>query len=236
VIREACANRRAGLITVEKDVAWEKTGSSLSGQSLKVTGRRATYDITIPLLGAHQLQNAATAVAALEALGVRKTAIEAGLARTRWAGRLQILRRRPLMVVDGAHTAESARALKTALDQYFHFDRLVLIIGASADKDMAGIVAEFVPLAHRVIATRSRHPRAADTEAVAREFARRGAAVEVADGVSEAVTRARGTAGSGDLICATGSLFLVAEVIEHMKGLRPELYPNSGRGETGDAG
>ncbi|TET17391.1 MAG: bifunctional folylpolyglutamate synthase/dihydrofolate synthase [Dehalococcoidia bacterium] len=225
VLRETCLERGARLITVGSDISWQRISSNLSGQSLEVTGMRGSYQLTLPLLGSYQLQNAATAVATLETLDVPKESIEVGLANTYWPGRLQIIRRRPMLVVDGAHSSDSARQLKEALEQHFHFDQLILIIGTSADKDISGIAAELAPMADSVIATRSRHPRATAPEAVAGEFARLGLRAEVAEDVAQAVAKAQAKAGKRDLICATGSLFLVGEVIENVKGLRPELYP-----------
>ena len=224
VIRETCQRKGAKLISVGSDIIWRKLGSNLSGQSLEVKGLKGTYQLTIPLLGAHQLQNAAAAVAALEVLGLSQKSIEAGLAKTYWPGRLQILRRRPLLVVDGAHNRDSASKLKEALEQYFHFDHLILIIGTSADKDMSGIVAELAPLAHGVIVTRSRHPRATKPEVLVGEFAKVGVKAGGAEDVASAVAEALRRASRKDLICATGSLFLVAEVIEYVKGLHPEFY------------
>jgi dihydrofolate synthase/folylpolyglutamate synthase len=224
VIRETCLKKGCRLISVGSDITWRKLGSDLSGQSLEVKGLRGSYQLTIPLLGAHQLQNAACAVTALEALGIPKDSIEKGLAKTNWAGRLQILRRRPLLVVDGAHNRDSASKLKEALKEYFHFDHLILIIGASADKDVLGIIEELAPLGNTVIVTRSRHPRAARPEALVGEFAKLGVKAEVAQDVNKAVAEALSKAGKRDLVCATGSLFLVAEVIEYIRGLRPELY------------
>lgn len=224
VIREACREKGAPLISVGSDITWRKLDSDLSGQSLEVQGLKGSYRITIPLLGAHQLQNAAAAVGALEVLGVPRKSIQSGLAKTNWPGRLQILRRRPLLVVDGAHNRDSASKLKEALKEYFHFDHLILIIGTSADKDVSGIVEELAPLANTVIVTRSRHPRATKPEILAGEFAKVGIKADVAQDVARAVAEAQGKAGKGDLICATGSLFLVAEVIEYVKGLHPERY------------
>lgn len=225
VIRETCRRIGAPLVSVGSDVTWQEISSNLSGQSLTVKGVRSSYHVTVPLLGIHQLQNAATAVATLETLNVPRESIEVGLANTCWPGRLQILKRRPMIVVDGAHSGDSARMLREALAQYFHFDRLIFIIGASADKDIAAIAAELAPLADSVIATRSRHPRASDPKVVADEFAQQRIEAEVAEDVALAVSKAQGSAGRNDLICATGSLFLVAEVIEYVKELRPELYP-----------
>jgi dihydrofolate synthase/folylpolyglutamate synthase len=224
VIRAVCQKTGARLVSVGSDVTWRKLNSNLSGQSLEVKGLKNSYQITLPLLGSHQLQNAAAAVAALELLGLDKKSIERGLAKTDWPGRLQILRRRPLLVVDGAHNRDSAKKLGDALKEYFQYDRLTIIIGTSSDKDTSGIVSELAPLAHRVIATRSRHPRATKPEVLAGEFSRQGVQAEVAQNVAEAVAEAAGKVGKKDLICATGSLFLVAEVIEYIKGLRPEVY------------
>lgn len=225
VIAGRCLEAGSRLVAVGRDVSWRETGSSLSGQSLHVDGLSGPHELTIPLLGEYQLENAATAVAVLETLGVPSDAIAAGLSGVDWPGRLQILRRRPLLVADGAHSDDSARRLREALERHFHFARLILIIGASADKDMSRIVAHLAPVADTVIATRSRHPRATEPEAVAGEFSRHGKPAEIAPDVAGALTEALRRAGRRDLICATGSLFLVGEVIEYIKGLRPEPYP-----------
>jgi dihydrofolate synthase/folylpolyglutamate synthase len=224
VIRETSLNKNARLISVGRDITWRKINSNLAGQSLEVKGRKGNYQVTIPLLGAHQLENAATAIGALEALGLPRTSIEKGLANARWPGRLQVLGRRPLLVIDGAHNRDSAKKLKEALRDYFQFDRLILIIGTSADKDLSGIVEELAPMADAVLVTRSRHPRATMPEVLVKEFSRLGRKAEVVSNVAEAVAEAKKRAGRRDLICVTGSLFLVAEVIEFTKGLRPEVY------------
>jgi len=148
-----------------------------------------------------------------------------GLAKVRWPGRLEILKHEPLFLVDGAHNAESARRLKEAIKQYFDFQRLILIIGASSDKDIAGIVCELAPLSTVAIATRSRHPRALAPSLVLEELIRQGAATELTESVAAAADRALALAEPGDLICATGSLFVAAEAIEYVKEIHPEIYP-----------
>jgi dihydrofolate synthase/folylpolyglutamate synthase len=227
VINKTCLQREAALTIVGKDITWEEIRANHSGQALSVKGLRDSYQLTIPLLGYYQLQNAATAIAVLEKLGIPGNSIETGLARTSWPGRLQILRRRPLLVVDGAHSGDSAKRLREALRRHFHFDKVILIIGMSADKNMSAIVDELAPIADGVIATQSRHPRAASPAAVAGEFSRIGAGMgmDTADSVAQAIVMAQERAGKRDLILATGSLFLVGEVIEYVRGLRPELYP-----------
>jgi dihydrofolate synthase/folylpolyglutamate synthase len=168
------------------------------------------------------LENAATAVAALEALapfGVKEEHIAKGLAQVRWPGRLEILRHEPLFLVDGAHNADSARRLREAIEEYLDFDRLILIVGASSDKDIAGIVGELASLSNLTIVTRSRHPRALATALLLEELERQGMRGESAESVASAVERALEMAGPRDLICASGSLFVAAEAIEYIKGI-----------------
>ncbi|MBI3931333.1 MAG: bifunctional folylpolyglutamate synthase/dihydrofolate synthase [Chloroflexi bacterium] len=219
VIKEACLSSQAKLVSVGSDVTWQGLGSDSSRQSLRVKGRLASYELSIPLLGQHQLENAATAVAALEVLAEKGFHISAdsitnGLAQVSWPGRLQVLNRRPLVVVDGAHNPYSAGKLREALEQYFDFEGAILIIGVSSDKNIAGIVSELVPLFDKVIATHSIHPRAMPTAVVAAELGRHGVAARETEDIAVALPLALSLAGEQDLICVTGSLFVVAGAIE----------------------
>jgi dihydrofolate synthase/folylpolyglutamate synthase len=219
VIEETCLNRGAELVRVGSDVTWQSLDFDSDRQSLQVKGRLNSYKLSIPLLGQYQLENAAVAVAALEVLVERgfkisKDSIVNGLAKVSWPGRLQILSRQPLLVVDGAHNPASAQKLKQSLEEYFDFDRAILVIGVSCDKDIAGIVSELAPLFNKVVVTRSRHPRAMAPLLIVAEFARHGTEVEVAEDVSTALTLALGMAKARDLVCVAGSLFVVGEAIE----------------------
>jgi len=221
VIERICRERGVGLVKVGSDVTWQRKDFSAGGQSFELSGLRGKYTLNIPLAGEHQLENAATAVAVVEALAERGAevspgSIAAGLERVHWPGRLQILKREPWFVVDGAHNDDSARRLVKALKQYFNFDRAFLIFGASSDKNIAGMVAELASLPDTVIVTRSRHPRALATDRLVSEFSKRGIIPEVAENVAAAVELALAKAKPADLIGATGSLFIVAEVLEYM--------------------
>ena len=224
VFEQVCLRQHAKWIRVGSDVTWQSLGFDSSRQSLRVEGRLGSYELSIPLLGQYQLENAATAVAALEVLTekgfhISRDSITKGLAQVSWPGRLQVLNRRPLIVVDGAHNPYSARKLKQALERYFDFDRAILIIGVSSDKDLAGIVSELVPLFDRVIATHSIHPRAMPTASVVAEFSRYGVEAQATEDISIALPLALALAGGKDLICVTGSLFVVAGAIEQAKEL-----------------
>lgn len=218
VIQAVAAEKKATLVQVGRDVTWRKQAADLSGQAFVVQSDSDSYELWVPLLGAHQRENAAGAVAALEALGplgfpIAKAAIVKGLSVVAWPARLQILSRAPLLVVDGAHNVDSMRKLRAALEECFDFKEIILIMGVSADKDLGGMVRELASLVNRVLATQSSHPRSVASRAIAQEFQRQGVAAEEASSVAEAVHRALSLAGPQDLICVTGSIFVAAEAI-----------------------
>jgi dihydrofolate synthase/folylpolyglutamate synthase len=224
VIEQTARDSQAKLIKVGTDVTWQSLGFDATQQSLSVKGRLGSYELTIPLLGAFQLENAATAVTALEVLvdkgyRVPRESLARGLAGVNWPGRLQVLNRHPLVVADGAHNPYSAGKLREALRQYFKFDRAILIIGTSSDKDIASIAAELVPLFDRVIVTRSIHPRAMAVAPLVAEFSRRSIKAKATDDISTALRLALTMAKANDLVCVTGSLFVVAGAIEQAKTL-----------------
>ena len=218
-IEQTCAERGAKLITVGKDVKWRSLGSDLDGQRLRVEGRKGEYELFLPVLGEHQMVNAATAVAALEVLAekgfnIPAQSIAKGFAQVEWPGRFQVLRRNPPVVVDGAHNIDAARSLNKALKEYFDFERAILVMGASDDKNIAGVITELAPLFDRFIVTRSRHPRAMAPAPLVAEFARHGIKASIADDVPSALSQALAMAGEKELVCLAGSLFIVGEALE----------------------
>jgi dihydrofolate synthase/folylpolyglutamate synthase len=220
VIEEARLSKGVRRIRVGSDVTSQGLGFDLEGQRLRVEGRLGSYELSIPLLGRHQLDNAAAAVAALEALmekgyNISRESIISGLAQVKWPGRLQVLKRNPILVVDGAHNPGAVRVLKESLKQCFKFDRAILVIGISRDKDIASIVSELYSFFNKVIVTRSHHPRAGVPELIAAEFRHHGADVQTTESISEAISLATSLAGKKGLVCVAGSLFIVAEAIEY---------------------
>ncbi|MBI2847611.1 MAG: bifunctional folylpolyglutamate synthase/dihydrofolate synthase [Chloroflexi bacterium] len=224
VIEQVSAANKARMIRVGQDVTWEALGFNAREQSLRVRGRLGSYELTIPLLGEYQLENTATAVAALEVLAEKGIPISGemmanGLAEVSWPGRLQVLNRRPLVVADGAHNPYSAQKLREALRQYFKFERSVLILGLSSDKDVDGIISELMPLFDKVIATHSVHPRALPTATLVARLGQHGVEALATEDISVALPLALSMAGEQDIICVTGSLFVVAGAIEQARTL-----------------
>lgn len=232
VVRRVCAERGAELIEVAQTCALNRTRHSLDGQDFALRTPRTTYRLHLPLLGRHQLENAATAVLALEALNVEidDAAVRQGLPAVRWPGRNELLRRRPLVVADGAHNRDSARRLVQTLREDLGLSEAVLVVGCSGDKDVAALADELVLIATQVIATRSRHPRAMDPREIARVFTERGLPVAAEEPVAAALQAALAQAESAAVV-ACGSLFVAAEAREHVLGVAydPPLAPAPSR-------
>lgn len=195
------------------ELAWR--APAVGGQQLAVRTPRGTYDdLFVPLFGEHAARNAAAALTAVEALFARALstdAVRAALASTSSPGRLEVVSRQPLIVLDGAHNPAGASALAAALPEAFTWERLHLVLAVSANKDVDGIVRELVPLADRVYATRNHSERSADTARTIAAVAALGAEAREAASVEDAIRAARADAGTGDLIVVTGSLYTVAD-------------------------
>jgi dihydrofolate synthase / folylpolyglutamate synthase len=232
VILSVCQERHAYPAQVGIDITWDDGPSNANGQSFTVRGRLGERQLTMPLLGAYQLENAATAVAALEALqeqghAIPDEAIARGFSTVSWPCRMEVLSRSPLVVADGAHNAHSMASLLESLPRYFSYRRLILISGFSRDKSVSDMIKLLSRCSPVVFATRSRHPRSLPPANLADQFRAQGVAqVTEAKSVAEAVAQALALAQPGDLVLGTGSLFVAAEVREAILGIEPELYPD----------
>jgi dihydrofolate synthase/folylpolyglutamate synthase len=226
VVKLFATNAGAMLINVGARHLWGMVTQDNRWQDVRIKGPRGIIRAKLPLLGKHQIENAATAVAAVEALAKRKKmsianeTMAKGLANVRWPCRIEVVREEPLVVVDGAHNRDSARRLAETLVEYFAADRVLFVIGCGSDKDVEGLAEELAPLASRVIAVRSEHPRAMEPQRIAEAFGRLNADTEIVDNVPAAVDRAIASTNASALICVAGSLFVAAEARAHVLGTR----------------
>ena len=160
VIEKVCAGKNAKLITVGKDITFKELARDDQIETFSVSGLRGEYPaFMMKLLGSHQVVNAATAIGEVEALhhrGIEITsdAVREGVASARWEGRLEVVAKRPYIVLDGAQNRASAKALTRAIKDIFRYERLILALGVSRDKDIDGILKELLPIADRVILTK----------------------------------------------------------------------------------
>jgi dihydrofolate synthase/folylpolyglutamate synthase len=205
----------ASVLLEDRDFGVEQRRTAVGGQQLVVRTPRTTYDdLFVPLFGEHAARNAAAALTAVEALFDRELspeAVRAALASASSPGRLEVVSRRPLIVLDGAHNPAGAAALAATLPEAFTWERLHLVLAISVNKDVDGIVRQLVPLADRVYATRNRSERSADADRTRVAVEALGVDVVDAASVPAAIDAARAAAGEGDLIVVTGSLYTVAD-------------------------
>jgi len=207
----------------------EQIESGPTGHRFNLTGMNAQYrDLCCPLLGDHQLLNAATAVGAIHLLSRRgmpipEAALRRGLAEVRWPGRLEVVGRRPWVILDGAHDEISARALAAAVIDLFPHRRLILVLGVSRDKDLRAVGAHLCPIADLTILTASKLPRAASPDELTGILGDLCAQHRAAPDVPTALDMALAEAGEEDLVLVTGSLYVVGEAMEALEAKRRAL-------------
>ena len=216
-IARIAKERDAPLTVVGRDWQWESLDVSSERQSFAAWPTQKPDSrtvVTIPLLGRHQQENATTVLAILSQLRtqgveVPEESIRHGFASVQWPGRCEVLGRQPWVIVDGAHNGDSMEKLRAAL-QSFPYDRMILIWGVSADKDLDGMLGAILPAADDVLVTQAHHPRAADPQLLADRIHQHGRDAQVVS-IDTALDQALSMAGERDLICCTGSLFVVAD-------------------------
>ncbi|MCH7699034.1 MAG: bifunctional folylpolyglutamate synthase/dihydrofolate synthase [Chloroflexi bacterium] len=223
VVRRVCEEKSVTLVEVAEACQMSRAKRTSDGQEFTVKTARATYNLKLPLFGRHQLNNAATAVLAVEAMAehgieIDEASVRQGLAAVRWPGRIEFLKQRPAIIADGAHNRDSARALVQTLRDDFGLTNVTLVVGSSGDKDIEALAEELAPLAVQMIATRSRHPRAMNPREIAEAFLEREVPIAVEEPVGSAIDAAIAQAGSGPVVIC-GSLFVAAEAREHVLGI-----------------
>lgn len=234
VVESVAAQRAAPLILVGRDFRYAYLSHSIENQVFKVWKDPASPsknetsvpledpplgapELVIPLLGRHQIENAAAAYAALQVgrdlgLQIEPAAIKAGFANVSWPGRFELLRRNPPVVIDSAHNRDSAQRLRFTLEEYLPGWPIILLVGASEDKDIEGMFAELMPVTRQVIATRSIHPRASDPASLVELAAKYHKPAVAVSLVEDALEAALLQAGKSALVLAAGSIFLASAV------------------------
>lgn len=187
------------------------------------TDSESYSQLTIPLLGHHQFVNATTAIAAIECLKqkgytIPKNSIYAGFKNVQWHGRIQRIMSSPLVVLDGAHSAASMAALCLTLHESFRYTRSIFIVSLMKDKNLKAIGDIVSKTADTVIATQvSENPRVMTAEAIQDAWSGMCEKITICPNPEKAIARALASASPTDLICITGSLYLVGQALEFFK-------------------
>jgi dihydrofolate synthase/folylpolyglutamate synthase len=220
VIAARAADAHVPLMVAGRDLHVAVRERGRDGQRIDCAARGWRIDdVVLALAGAYQPANALLAVAAARELGARDPAIRSALARVSWPGRFQILGRGPWLVADGAHNVDGARALAESLREVFPGERMALVCGLSTDKDAAAILRVLVPIAERVVLTKSSSPRAADPDVLRTAIPSPAPPVATAPDARAALAVASGTPRA-PVTCVAGSLYLVADVLRVLGGER----------------
>ncbi len=223
VLQERAQHENAPLIAFGKEFLCV----SHDAGSFDVTGTRAEYlNLRCSLEGRHQAVNAACSIVALESgvmphLSISERIIRRGLESVTWPGRLERLQRRPLIVCDGAHNPAAAECLQIHLQGLLderNGRRLIVVIGMMQDKNLSAFLNALVPLADEVILTQIEHPRSAPVLALKRALPVVDVPVHERESPQTAIDWATRLADHDDLVCVTGSLFLVGHVKSLMTG------------------
>jgi len=196
---------------------------AVGGQLVSIRGRAGTYsDLFLPLYGAHQVQNAAVAIAAVESFlgdgtqALQHDILEQGLAEATSPGRLQLIGTEPTVLVDAAHNPAGAQTLAAALKTFFDFDEITFVVGILRDKDAKGIVDAFAPVASQIYVTQSHSDRAAPFEELAEHIESwTHESVSSYDDLPDAIEAAREWAAAADrrAVVVTGSITLIGEAM-----------------------
>ena len=212
VVRQRCAALGAGLRIADFDRIHSEF-DSLYGQSFAYKGEL----YALPLLGKHQLKNAATALEVVEVLRskgwkLEQSDVEHGIYAVSWPGRFELIHDEPLFVVDGGHNPQCAETVVENLMNYFSGNHRVMLVGMLADKDVDGTLAILDRAADEYICTTPESERALPAEELAKKLEKYGKRITVCPAIPEAVGAACDAAGDTGMVCAVGSLYSVGAI------------------------
>ena len=241
VIADVASQHSANVLDVRSAYKFSAVPNDIYTQQVVVSGDNDEYSFKLPLVGAHQVENATTAIAASETLNglgfeLSRSNIEDGLEAVHWPARLQVLQDEgPILMVDGAHNTHSALSLVKTIEEMrrsgiLQINRVILIFGVLSGHDSVGVLEQFGSFASVIVPVSSRHPRSTSSDFLGEQAQKLGVGLVQHSGVTltvrEGVELALSVAGINDLVLATGSISVAAEVIEWKENIVPEVYSN----------
>ncbi len=224
VIDKIANERKARMIYAPDQFEIESQTFSLEGQNftLRKNGNKL-IDIFLPLLGDHQVDNAVTAFACIEELksqgfNISSVAIKSGYKNVSWPGRFEIINKKPLIIIDGAHNLDSFRKLKETIRKYLPKKQILMIFGASEDKDIESMLKVIQPLIKTLIITKSEHPRAMELKKIKDISDKLEIPSILETNIKNAIGEALVNSDDSTAVLATGSIFIAGAVKVNFKG------------------
>lgn len=187
-------------------------------QEVEVKCTKNIYSVKLPLLGEHQILNLSVALNTIETLFekeniiISKELIEKSLEDVKWIGRLEVLRKRPTVVIDGAHNLDGIKALRKNIEKYFKYNKVYLLLGILADKQVGEMVKEITPIAEKVYALTPHSDRAELCEDLRKEILEYNPNVIALENYKDAFSLALKEAKEEDLILISGSLYMIGDM------------------------
>lgn len=187
-------------------------------QKVEVKTSKNIYSINLPLLGEHQILNLSVALNAIETLLegeniiINKELIEKSLDDVKWIGRLETLKKNPMVVIDGAHNNDGIKALRKNVEKYFKYNKLYLLLGILADKQVKEMVKEITPIAEKVYALTPHSDRAELCEDLRNEILEYNSNTVALESYEEAFSLAMQEANEDDLVLISGSLYMIGDM------------------------
>ena len=214
VIKKITDYRGAQLIMANKIYEIKSLSKNLEFQEFGIGyGKKNTIRIKTPLIGSHQLENAITTFAVIDAMRkrgieIQDRAIREGFEQVKWPGRFEVLAKDPLVIIDGAHNPASMRYVAKTIQEYLPGKEITLVFGISEDKDVTSMLKIIHPHIHHLIITRSLHPRAMEVDRIKNIADSIGINSFITQSVEAAYQKAKSLAGKNSVIIATGSIFI----------------------------
>lgn len=241
VIEKACQERNCKLIKVPKDsslflgkenlqqvvitsIGEEIYNNNIATQKTKVQTLKSDYIIELALLGKHQLLNCSVVVHAIEELieqgfKISKDNILMGLKSVKWPARLEVMNKKPLVVIDGAHNVDGIKNLTESIDMYFNYSKIILILGILADKQVEDMIKTIVPKASRVITVTPHSDRAELSEELKVQVDKYTTNCEAIEDYEEAYKKALSYCSEEDLLLVAGSLYMAGDMRKIIRGI-----------------
>ncbi|MBL7072221.1 MAG: bifunctional folylpolyglutamate synthase/dihydrofolate synthase [Candidatus Omnitrophica bacterium] len=221
VIKKRCLENNAELVLAGRDLKYEVDSVSEGGSFFDFGGVYESYkNVKTSLAGIFQVDNAVTALGicekVLSGMPGLGNILKRGIKNAYIPGRMEVLCKKPYFVADGAQNADSAANLKKSVEQIFKYDKLILLLGMSRDKDIEGVCRLLGPFAEKIVLTRALSARAADPGVIRGHIENKQ--VKVTANVTDGVKEAFNLAGKNDMILAAGSFFVVAQARCIVKG------------------
>jgi len=220
MIQSIAQERSAPLIDTNESYRVTSGQRTLDYQEFMIQNSSTSTDwIRLPLIGSHQLENARTAYAVINELhdqGVKisAAAVKQGFEQVDWPGRLEILQRDPLVIIDGAHNPDSFRNLVRTIKEYLTDRKVIFILGASEDKNILTMMQIIKPVVDHLIITKSTHPRAMDIEKIQALADTIGISSVCVEKVEDAKVKAESLSNENSVIIAAGSIFIAGALRE----------------------